>query len=402
MSLGNREVKRPRTGLPAGFGVLWITVATDLVGFGIVFPLLPLYAKHFQASPAVIGAVVASFSAAQVIFAPLLGRLSDRYGRKRVIVLSMIGTALASVATGLAPSLWVLFAARILDGASGSSVAVARASVADVTEPGDRARLFGLLSAAFGVGFVIGPALGALAALGGERLPFLVAGVVAGVNACIAAWKLTETRHANDVQPIHEDRMQATAVQSGRNRLLWWLAVSFLLTVAFSGFETTLPLFVNGRFGTGLAGIGVIFTAVGIVIVCVQVGLIKRVVRALGEPSGIRVGLSCVLLGLVVLSQAHSLVGVACAVGALALGQALTAPILAAVISACRSAGASGGVLGTQQGIVSLARTAGPLAGGVVFAVLGASGSYLVAAALVGVALVAAAGRRDRRLSPDG
>jgi len=181
---GRRRGDRPP--LPAGFATIWTTVALDLVGFGIILPILPLYAERFGASPTTVGLLLASFSVAQLLFAPVWGSVSDRIGRKPVLVLSLVGTAVGSLVTGLAGSLPLLFVGRILDGMSGASVSVAQASVADLAPPQERARLFGLLGAAFGVGFVAGPALGALAALGGARLPFLVAAGVAGVNALAA------------------------------------------------------------------------------------------------------------------------------------------------------------------------------------------------------------------------
>src|SRR5262245_6793212 len=137
--------------------------------------------------------LVASFSIAQVIFSPITGLLSDRVGRKPVIILSLVGTAVGSLLTGLAGSLTLLFVGRIVDGASGSSVAVAQASVTDVAEPSERARLLGLLGAAFGVGFALGPAIGGIAALVSHRLPFLIAAAIAGVNALVALKRLPET-----------------------------------------------------------------------------------------------------------------------------------------------------------------------------------------------------------------
>ncbi len=393
---GAHGKRRPgrESGLPQGFGVLWLSVAVDLVGFGIVLPLLPLYAKHFHTSTATIGVLVATFSAAQALCAPLLGRLSDRYGRKPVIVVSMVGTALGSVATGLAPNLLVLFVARAFDGASGSSVAVARAALADVCDPRDRGRIFGLLSTAFGAGFVVGPALGGIAALGSERLPFLLAGVIAGVNAGFAAWKLQETRGSRRRAgaPAEDASAKSTQDVGSRVVLLRALATSFLLVVAFSAFETTLPLFVHRRLGMGLAGTGGIFAAVGVVIVCVQGGLIKPVLRLVTEPVAIRTGLACELAGLVLLSDARSMLTVSCVLFLLAAGQALTTPLLASVVSANGAQGRGGSVLGAQQGLSSLARTVGPLIGGVVFASVSARGACLAAGLIMGLALVVAAG----------
>src|SRR4051812_38755193 len=196
--------RAPRTPLPAGFGTIWTSVAIDLVGFGIVFPLLPLYAERFHASATTVGALFASFSVAQLVFAPVWGRLSDRIGRKPVLVLSLFGTAVGSLLTGLAGSLALLFVGRIVDGMSGASVSVAHAAVADVAPAGERPRLFGLLGAAFGVGFVAGPAIGGIAALVDERLPFFVAAAIAGVNALVAIRRLPETnrRRADAHTPL--------------------------------------------------------------------------------------------------------------------------------------------------------------------------------------------------------
>src|SRR6266516_1101045 len=182
-----------RSRFPAGFGALWGCVLLDLIGFGIVLPILPLWAERFGARPGTIGALVATYSAFQLVCAPLWGRLSDRVGRKPVLVLSLVGTAAGSLLTGLASSMVLLFVGRAIDGMSGGSVAVAQAAVADVAEPSERPRLLGLIGAAFGLGFVAGPALGALAALGGPRAPFLVAAGLAACNAVVAVARLPET-----------------------------------------------------------------------------------------------------------------------------------------------------------------------------------------------------------------
>ena len=184
---------RRRTRFPAGFGALWGCVLLDLIGFGIILPILPLWAERFGARPGVIGALVATYSAFQLAFAPLWGRLSDRFGRKPILILALLGTAVGSLLTGLASSVALLFVGRAIDGLSGASVAVAQAAVADLAEPAERPRLLGLIGAAFGLGFVAGPALGALAALGGPRAPFLVAAALAACNAVVALVRLAET-----------------------------------------------------------------------------------------------------------------------------------------------------------------------------------------------------------------
>src|SRR3954452_15037495 len=223
-----RSKARTRAPLPPGFGVIWTTVALDLIGFGILFPVLARYARDAGASAFIAGLVVASFSLAQLIFSPITGRLSDRIGRKPVIIMSLCGTAIGSLLTGLAGSLWLLFLARIIDGASGASVSVAQASVADIAPPEERARLLGLLGAAFGLGFVFGPAIGALAALGGAHVPFITPAVIAAVNAVVAAFRLPET---------HPRRARAHAGLEGGERV--------------RASEAPAPAAAEGAIGTG-------------------------------------------------------------------------------------------------------------------------------------------------------
>src|SRR6478672_9886731 len=193
VSRAERAPRGSRPPMPAGFWTLWTTVAIDLIGFGIVVPILGQYAERFGASGFTVGLLFAVYSLAQLVGAPLLGRLSDHIGRKPVIVIALLGTAVGSFITGAAGALWVLFVGRIIDGASGGSLSVAQAAVADLAPPEERPRLLGLLGAAFGVGFVMGPAIGGLAALGGAHVPFFVAAIIAGVNAVVAARRLPET-----------------------------------------------------------------------------------------------------------------------------------------------------------------------------------------------------------------
>jgi len=286
--------------LPPGFGTIWLSVAIDLVGFGIVLPILPLYAKRFGASAVTATALIAAFSAAQFVCSPLLGRLSDRIGRKPVLLFSLAGTAVASLVTGLAGGVVVLFIGRVIDGASGASVSVAQAAVADVATPEERSHLLGLLGAAFGLGFVAGPAIGALAALSDQRLPFLIAAAIAGINAVVAIFRLPETHRPGIESPSEgplpgTEALEDTAYRRGRpapgaEASAWripgvatLIAVSFVALVAFSAFESTFALFGARRLDLHLSSTGVVFAIVGVVIVVVQGGFVRPAVRAVGE-----------------------------------------------------------------------------------------------------------------------
>ena len=376
--------KAAKVPLPQGFGTIWLTVALDLVGFGIVVPILGRYAERFGASGLEVGLLFASFSLAQLVFAPLLGRLSDRIGRKPVIMISLLGTAVGSFVTGAAGALWVLFLGRILDGASGASVAVAQGAVTDLAPPSERPRLLGLLGAAFGVGFVVGPALGGLASLGGEHIPFFVAGTVALINAIVAWRRLPETRPA-DVR--HAAREVAKNDTEAKVRL-WGLAVTgFTAIVAFSGFEATFSLLAGDRFRLTEGGVAAIFVGIGVVLVGVQGGLIRPINAKLGTQRSLQVGLVLNSAGLIVLSAAENWPLLIVALALLTVGQGLVTPNLSSLVSGRVPDHRRGEALGFQQGVNAIGRVAGPALAGVLYDHVSIGSPYLVGGALCGVAL---------------
>ena len=376
--------KAAKVPLPQGFGTIWLTVALDLVGFGIVVPILGRYAERFGASGLEVGLLFASFSLAQLVFAPLLGRLSDRIGRKPVIMISLLGTAVGSFVTGAAGALWVLFLGRILDGASGASVAVAQGAVTDLAPLSERPRLLGLLGAAFGVGFVVGPALGGLASLGGEHIPFFVAGTVALINAIVAWRRLPETRPA-DVRQAARDAAKSDTKAKVR---LWGLAVAgFSAIVAFSGFEATFSLLAGDRFRLTEGGIAAIFVGVGVVLVAVQGGLIRPINAKLGTQRSLQVGLVLNSTGLIVLSAAENWTLLIVALALLTVGQGLVTPNLSSLVSGRVPDHRRGEALGFQQGVNALGRVAGPAIAGVLYDHVSIGSPYLVGGALCGVAL---------------
>jgi len=429
------EGKSERKPLPKGFGALWTTVAIDLVGFGIVLPLLPRYAEDFGATPTTIGLLVASFSLAQLVLAPIMGRLSDRFGRKPVLIVSLLGTAVGSLVTGLAGSVALLFVGRIVDGASGASVSVAQAAAADLADPKDRPRLMGLLGAAFGVGFVAGPVIGGLGALVDPRLPFFLAAAIAFTNAIVAIVRLPETNPsivaaaagppasvATDdavrvaglpsldgpglAEPAHLDLAEhaATSTAAGGTanggtadgpsssaitEIRRLIVTAFVGVVAFAGFEATFSLLLERRFGVSAAATAGVFAAVGVMLVAVQGGLVGPINARLGESRTLRSGLLLNACGLALLAADLGWAGLAAALVLLSVGQGMLTPTLSSAVSG-RAAGQRGRWLGWQQSAGAGARVVGPILAGALFEHVGVGAPYVLGAvlALLAMALV--------------
>jgi multidrug resistance protein len=353
--------------MPAGFWTIWTTVALDLVGFGIVAPILGRYAERFGANGLQVGLLFASFSLAQMVFAPVLGRISDRVGRKPVIVFSLVGTAVGSVITGAAGALWVLFLGRVIDGASGASVAVAQGAVADIAPPERRAQLLGMLGAAFGVGFVVGPALGGLAALGGPHVPFYVAGAIAAVNAVAAMIRLPETKPTAP-GPAPKSAGRAALTPDLRR----YAAVGLLSTLGFAGFEATFSLWGEETFSLTEGSTALVFLFVGAVLVLVQGLLIGRLTAAVGSRRLLRTGLAVVAVGMV------------------ALGTTSTWPLLfVALATEAAPADRRGEALGYQQSVAAFGRVAGPVIAGLLFDHVAVDAPFFAAAVMAALALSA-------------
>ncbi len=395
MKLGRRGAST----LPPGFGTIWASVAVDLVGFGIVLPILPIYAKRFHATSLEAALLVTAFSAAGFICSPIWGRLSDRFGRRPVILVSLAGTAVGSLLTGAATGLPLLFVGRLVDGASGASVAVAQAAAADLAEPPERSRLFGLLGAAFGLGFVAGPAIGALGALGGPRVPFYLAAGLAAANTVVAWFRLPETRvpDAAPHRPANGTWWRDPSVQSVAPLLL----VAFAAMMAFSGFEATFSLFGQRHLGLGIGSAAAVFTGVGLVVVAVQGGLVHEVVSRIGELRTLASGLMLNVAGLALLAPARSWALAAPALLFLTAGQGLVQTTMAAALAGRAGPGRRGRVLGAQQSASALARIAGPAAGGALLGSAASGATYVLGAAITALALVALLAGSDPRSADD-
>lgn len=349
--------------------VIFTTVFIDLLGFGIVIPVLPFYAEgtQFNATPRTVGLLFASYSVMQLLFSPVLGRLSDKYGRRPVLLMSIIGTGIGFLILGFATTLWMLFVGRILDGISGGNISTAQAYIADITTKEDRAKGMGLLGAAFGLGFIFGPAIGGILSHWGIHVPFLFAAGLCFANALLLYFTLPET-----VTPDHPARVSAARGRGfaqlinslKQPRLGFILTIYFLFIVAFSIMTTSFSLYTMFRFGYDAQHNGYLFAYVGLIAVIIQGVLIGRLVRRFGELWLVIVGALFFAASLFAVPfvgpNAGGLVALLIGGGIFSLGNSLSTPALNSLASKSVGAAEQGGVLGVTQSVSSLARAVGP------------------------------------------
>ena len=368
--------------------ILFLIVVIDLIGFGLVIPLLPFYAERFDASPQQVTMLMAVFSLMSMLTAPIWGRLSDRVGRRPVLMVSMAAASLAYLWLGFADALWMLFAARALAGACAGNIAAANAYVADVTTPENRAKGMGMIGAAFGLGFIVGPALGGIVA-GNQlatadlRSPGLIACALSVTALLGVIFVLKESLPAGVATRPRRGRVAALRDALGRKALARLLAVFFLAILAFAGMEATFALWAMAQFGWGPAQIGYVFTYVGLLSAVMQGGLIGRLTARFGEEKLLIAGLALIAAGLLLVPLAHDLPVLILAVSGLALGMGAMQPSLNSLISRRAGADRQGEVMGVAQSVGSLSRVLGPLLAGVLFAGLGRNSPYFCGMALV-------------------
>ncbi|MBV9199332.1 MAG: MFS transporter [Alphaproteobacteria bacterium] len=383
---------------------LFLIVFVDLVGFGLVIPLLPFYALQFAASPQEVTVLLAIYSLMQLFTAPLWGKLSDRVGRRPVLMVSMAASVCAYLWIGSATALWMLFAARALAGACAGNIAAAQAYIADITKPEDRAKGMGLIGAAFGLGFIIGPALagflaGSSPAAADVESPAWVAAGLSFLALCGVVLILPESLAADRARSgPSRGRIAAILGVLGRPVLSRLILIFFLVILAFAGMESTFALWAIGQFGWGPRQVGFVFSYVGILSAMLQGGLIGRLARLFGEERLLIGGLALIACGLAVLPFARHLAALVGAVSALALGMGLMQPSLNSLISRRAGREEQGEVLGVSQSAGSLSRVLGPAAAGLLFGEFGRNapffwGAMLVAAAfLLGLSLIRSLG----------
>lgn len=378
--------------------VLFLTIFIDLLGFGIVIPLLPYYARHYGASGRVVGMVVAVYSLMQFFFAPLWGRLSDRIGRRPVLLVSLSGSFCGYVLFALSESLPMLFVARLVAGVAAANIGTAQAYIADSTSPENRARGMGIIGAAFGLGFILGPpAGGILSSLGtragyhGNFLPGLVSAALSLVAFLVATFALAESKPPTNAtvgtgRARFDRGVWREMLQSPALRTVY--ATLFLIILAFAGMETTVALFARDRYGLTARDLGYFFGFMGVIVASIQGGLIGKLTRRFGERRLVSAGAVSLCAGMLAVPSIADPRYLYAAAFFIAVGQGLCYPSLTSLVTKFAVAEKHGSALGISSSVGSLSRIAGPLYAGVFYDAIGAPGPFYAGGALVLVALV--------------
>jgi len=372
--------------------VIWLTVFIDLIGFGIVVPLVPVYSRHFGAHGFVIGVIIAAFSAMQFISAPVWGRLSDRIGRRPILLVSTFGAALSYVLFALSSglenhvaALWLMVASRAFAGICGGNIVVAQAYIADISPPEVRSKRMGLIGMAFGLGFIFGPIIGGVSLKHlGEAGPGWIAAGLCAANFLLALFILTESRKPTSEHVVQRPHLEQWLHTLRTPKIGLLVIVFFLATFCFSCFESTLPLLVSDNFhldiqtdAASATTVVYLFAYCGIIGALVQGGAIGRLVKQMGEAKLIALSLVLTAVSLAVLpfikgtaqlswgillrSEGMTWLMMLLALAFLSVGTSLTRPPLFGLLSNLTHEREQGANIGVAQGAGSLARILGPI-----------------------------------------
>ncbi|MEX2601827.1 MAG: MFS transporter [Balneolaceae bacterium] len=402
----------------SALATVFLVVVIDLLGFGIVLPLLPFYAQEFQASAVTIGLLYSVYSLMQLIFSPIWGTLSDRIGRRPIMLMSTFGAVIAYIIFGFAETLTVLFLSRIVAGVMGGNISTAQAYISDVTSTADRAKGMGLIGAAFGIGFVIGPATATLlihesfhgfvagigftefAAWMGENryaLPGFFAAFLSFCSFLMVWFRLEETVDTSLERPPLSKRpsvftpefWRRLSEQKGKNArgfLIPLVIGFFLLSFGESSLYSSFPLFAESELGMSAEDVGIQFFYIGIIVVIVQGFLIKPLTVRFREEKLFQAGNILMVAGLAMIPLAGSAFTLALTLGLMALGKSLNTPTITSLISQEADEENVGAVMGTAQGLSGLGRMIGPTWGGALFAIwFGVP--FVATAAVVGITI---------------
>ncbi len=369
-----------------------LVVFIDLLGFSLILPLLPYYAKTFNASQTVTGILIASYAAMQLIGAPILGRLSDRFGRRPILLLSVFGTFLGFLMLGFANALWILFASRILDGLTGGNLSVAQAYISDVTDEKNRSKGLGMIGAAFGLGFIIGPVTGGLLSQWGYAVPAFAAAALSFINLIlIYAWlpeSLTEEKRSQMTEKRPAITLNALLVAFQRPFTGSILITRFFFGLAFAIFQTIFSLYALAKFNLNARDIGFVLTYVGVLSVFVQGFLVGRLTSRYREDLLITVCVVLMALSLLGWALAPSVLWLYIIMTPTAMSGGLLNTLLSSTLTKAVVPQEIGGILGLSASVESSTRIIAPILGGVLLQQIGPGApGFFGAVLMVGVSI---------------
>ncbi len=368
--------------------LVYATIFLDVLGLGVLIPVLPYYAQQFRTDAFTVGLLSAAFSIAQFTSSPFLGALSDRIGRRPVILFNILGSSLAYYLFAWSNTLWLLMLARVLEGVTGGSISTAQAYIADVTPPEDRMKRFGLIGAVFGLGFIIGPAFGGFLSTFGLAMPAYAAGTLCLLATTFGFFMLPESlpaerRETTPLQAGDANPFAKVAQALARDAIRPILLAVFVVNVAFGGLQSNFAVFTLKRFGMGPQANAWIFVYIGCLSIFMQGVVVRRLPKTLNPVRTSMLGLTAMSVGFLGISFSEVPWHLYPAIAILAFGNGIAAPMMTALISKRVGEREQGTVLGSSQAILSATRIVGPLFAGAVFDILGSGAPYWTGAMLV-------------------
>lgn len=374
--------------------VVFTTILIDFIGFSVLIPILPLFAQRLGATPLEVALLLAIYALAQLLFSPLWGWVSDRVGRRPVLLVSLFGTVCSFVVLAFADSIAALYAARLLAGFFAATIGTAQAVVTDVTRPEGRARGMAVIGAAFGAGMIVGPMLGGILSAFDEKLPFYAVAALAAANWALAFWRLPESRPPA-LSPLGSFEFWRALVPTPlrlvaavhERRVGIYLYLFFHLFTAFAVLESLITLYVGARFGATMLDVGLLFAWIGLVLVLTQGVALRRLVRRLDEPRLVVLGLAAMGIGLALLPALPGFGWFYAAGAVIAFGNGIAIPAFTSLFSKACRAERAGELMGESQAMATTGRIVGPVCGGLLMQSVSPGAPFFVAGAMMLAAL---------------
>ncbi len=368
--------------------IIFLIIFINMLGFGIILPLLPYYVESLGAGVITIGLVASVYSLFQLISAPIMGEISDKIGRRPILLFSLGGTVISFIILGFSNSILLLFISRIIDGISGGNISTAQAYIADITNKENRTQGMGIMMAAFSLGMILGPATGGFLSVYGYSVPAFVAAFVALIATILTYFFLPETIKIKTVVKVKKRKSPIFRLNDFYDALTHpevgsLLIISFLMMFAFSLMQGTFAIFTQDSLGLTAKDNGIIFAYLGIIGVFMQLFLLKRILKLISERKATVISILFVAFALGMIAYSSNLIILLIAVTFLAFGNSISGPVLAGLISKDTPDDEQGNIAGMTQAVGSVARLIGPISGTLFYSQLGMKSPYLIATGIL-------------------